>query len=94
MTIRQPSLHRWILSALAAVVFVLVAFAAEDKADLAMANKIRFEGLKHSQVAKLVAYLSDVIGPRPTGSPEIDRANNWAAAKMKEWGMTNVALEP
>ena len=94
MTTRQPSSRRWILPALAAVVFVLVAFAAEDKADLDMANKIRFEGLKHSQAAKLAAYLSDVIGPRPTGSPEIDRANKWAAVKMKEWGMTNVALEP
>jgi len=94
MITRQPSSRRWILAALAAVVFVLGTFAAEDKADLDMANKIRFEGLKHSQVAKLAAYLSDVIGPRPTGSPEIDRANKWAAAKMKEWSMTNVALEP
>ena len=80
--------------AAAFAVFALGLFAAQDKPDLDTVNKIRFEGLKHSQVGKLAAYLSDVIGPRPTGSPEIDRANKWAAAKMKEWGLSNVALEP
>jgi len=82
------------LPIIAVLALVLIGSAATDKADLDMVNKIRFEGLKHSQVAKLTAYLSDVIGPRPTGSPEIDRANRWAAAKMKEFGLTNVALEP
>jgi len=75
-------------------VLTLAAQAPADRADLDMVNRIRFEGLEHSQVAKLAAFLSDVIGPRPTGSPELDRANRWAAAKMKEWGMANVELEP
>jgi hypothetical protein len=73
---------------------VLLAVAAQDKADLNMVNRIRYEGFKHSQVMKLAGYLSDVIGPRPTGSPEIDRANHWAAAKLKEWGLLNINLEP
>ncbi len=76
------------------IAFAAALFAAQDQPDLDMMNRIRFEGLQHSQVGRLVAYLSDVIGPRPTGSPEIDRANKWAAARMKEWGMTNVMLEP
>lgn len=66
----------------------------QEKVDLDIMNRIRYEGLQHSQVRRLAAYLSDVIGPRPAGSPEIDRANRWAAAKMKEWGMKNVELEP
>ena len=82
------------LAAAAAVLLALNLSAADDRPDLGVMNRIRFEGLKHSQVGKTVAYLSDVIGPRPTGSPEIDRANKWAAAKMKEWGLENVALEP
>ncbi len=65
-----------------------------EPVNLDMVDRIRFEGLHHSQVGKLAAYLSDVIGPRPTGSPEIDRANRWAAEKMKDWGLANVALEP
>ena len=82
------------LAAAAAVLLALNLFAADDRPDLGVMNRVRFEGLEHSQVGKTVAYLSDVIGPRPTGSPEIDRANRWAAAKMKEWGLENVALEP
>jgi len=74
--------------------FAAAAEQAVEKVDLGVVNKIRFEGLQHSQVSQLAAYLSDVIGPRPTGSPEIDRANRWAAEKMKGWGLTNVALEP
>jgi hypothetical protein len=70
------------------------ALSFEDKADLMMVARIRNEGFKHSQVMKLVGYLSDVIGPRQTGSPEIDRANKWAAARMKEWGLENINLEP
>jgi carboxypeptidase Q len=94
---RRTSMKPLILlpAALAAIaVIALGLLAAQDKPDLNVMNKIRFEGLQHSQVGKLAAYLSDVIGPRPTGSPEIDRANKWAVAKMKDWGLTNVALEP
>ncbi len=72
----------------------VVLLAVEEAVDLAMVARIRNEGIKHSQVMSLAGYLSDVIGPRPTGSPAIDRANHWAAAKLKEWGLENVALEP
>ena len=68
--------------------------AADDRPDLAMVAKIRDEGIKRSHVMRFAGYLSDVIGPRPTGSPALDRANRWAAETMKGWGMENVALEP
>ena len=38
-------------------------------------------------------YLSDVIGPRLTGSKNLDRASKWTAEKMKEDGLENVHLE-
>src|SRR5262245_53768492 len=47
-----------------------------------------------SQVMKNLTYLSDVIGPRLTGSDNLRRANEWAAAVMKDYGLTNVRLEP
>ena len=72
----------------------LVLTFAQDKPDLVTVAKIRNEGFKHSQVMKIAGYLSDVIGPRPTGSPEVTRANNWTAEKLKGWGLENVALEP
>jgi hypothetical protein len=55
-----------LLPAAAVAVFTLCLFAAQEKPDLDMMNRIRYEGLQHSQVGKLAAYLSDVIGPRPT----------------------------
>ena len=96
MKTRASAITAFVLLGLAALTAALTpaAQAPGDRPDLDIVNKIRFEGLEHSQVAKLAAFLSDVIGPRPTGSPELDRANRWAASKMKEWGMANVELEP
>ncbi len=91
---KAPLLTAAALAILALTLGLAAGQRGPDAPDLDMMNKIRFEGLQHSRVAKLAAYLSDVIGPRPTGSPEIARANAWAADRMKEWGLANVALEP
>lgn len=56
-------------------------------------DKIKEEGLKHSQAAKTLSYLTDVIGPRLTGSPNLKRANEWTRDTMKEWGLQNAHLE-
>src|SRR5467141_296055 len=63
------------------------AFAAEDAQIL---SEIR----DHSQVMENLEYLSDEIGPRLTGSPQLKQANDWTAAKFREYGLTNVHLEP
>jgi hypothetical protein len=62
--------------------------------NLADINKIKAEGMQHSQVMELNSWLSDVYGPRLTGSPGVEQAANWAMSKMKEWGLTNVKMEP
>jgi hypothetical protein len=54
---------------------------------------IREEGLNHSQVMQTLSYLSDVIGPRLTGSPNLKRANEWTRDTMTSWGLTNAHLE-
>src|SRR5262249_17756192 len=46
------------------------------------------------EVMKNLPPLSDVIGPRLTGSKNLERANNWTAEKMKSYGLENVRLEP
>src|SRR5437016_2489032 len=63
------------------------AFAA---ADAAILREIR----EHSQAMENLEYLSDEIGPRLTGSPQLKQANDWTAAKFREYGLTNVKLEP
>jgi hypothetical protein len=56
-------------------------------------DRIKEEGLKHSQVMDTLSYLSDVIGPRLTGSPNLKRANEWTRDKLAAWGLTNAHLE-
>jgi carboxypeptidase Q len=52
------------------------------------------EGTQRSRVAGDLAYLTDIIGPRLTGSAAMRRANEWVAAKLREYGADSVALEP
>ena len=60
----------------------------------AVIDKIRDEGLKHSQVMQTLSYLTDVIGGRLTNSPNMKRANEWTRDTMMKWGMQNAKLEP
>jgi carboxypeptidase Q len=55
--------------------------------------RIREEGLNHSQVMETLSFLTDVIGPRLTGSPGMKHANEWTRAKLESWGMENAHLE-
>jgi len=59
-------------------------------ADTRLLSEIR----EHSEVMQNLEYLSDNIGARLTGSPLTKQANDWTAAKMKEYGLVNVHLEP
>lgn len=66
---------------------------AQETVDQAAVQKIREEGLNHSQVMKTAFYLTDVSGPRLSGSPELRRAQEWAMGQLKTWGLSNVNLE-
>ncbi len=57
-------------------------------------DKIKTEGLQHSQVMELNSYLSDVYAPRLTGSPMAMKAAEWVVSTLKGWGLANVAIEP
>lgn len=52
------------------------------------------EGTRRSRVSTDLQYLTDVIGPRLTGSLAMRRANDWTAAKLREYGVDTVSLEP
>lgn len=57
-------------------------------------DRIRDEGMNHSQVMQTLSYLTDVIGGRLTNSPNMKRANEWTRDTMAKWGMQNAKLEP
>jgi hypothetical protein len=56
-------------------------------------DKIKAEGRDRSEVMKTLSYLSDVIGPRLTGSPGLKRANEWTRDTLTKWGLENARLE-
>ncbi len=56
-------------------------------------ERIKDEGMNRSQVMQTLSYLTDVIGPRLTGSTNLKRANEWTRDKMTEWGLQNAHLE-
>jgi len=55
--------------------------------------RIKEEGEKRSQVMATLGTLTDVIGPRLSGSPALKRANEWTRDRMAEWGLENAHLE-
>lgn len=57
-------------------------------------ERIKDEGMgKNSQVMQTLSYLTDVIGPRLTGSPQMKRSNEWTREQMTKWGLQNAHLE-
>ena len=80
---------------LAGVLATLPLGAAGEKIDYEAINKIKEQGLQpqNSKVMEISSWLTDVYGPRLTGSPNTQKAGEWAVSKMKEWGLQNAALE-
>ncbi len=56
--------------------------------------KIRREAVDRSQIMSTLHVLTDVYGPRLTGSPNLKQAADWAAQQMTSWGLVNARLEP
>ncbi|MFC1554605.1 M20/M25/M40 family metallo-hydrolase [candidate division KSB1 bacterium] len=67
---------------------------AQEMVDWEIASKIRDEGLNRSKVMDYVGYMTDVIGPRLTGSPNMKSGQQWAKQIMEEIGLVNVVIEP
>ncbi len=87
-------MRRILFTAAAALLAPVCLFAQDEPVDQAMMQKIRTEGMEHSQVAVIAHYLTDVNGPRLTNSPGYKTAAKWAAQTMQQWGLQNAALEP
>jgi carboxypeptidase Q len=79
-------------AALAAL--LLGAASAAAQVDAAVNQRIRAEGFERSSVPELARHLTDVIGPRLTGSTGMRRAHEWTAEVLRGWGLANVAIQP
>lgn len=65
---------------------------SQDAADINA--KIRKEEADNSQIMRTMHFLTDVYGPRLTGSPNLKGAGEWAIKQMTAWGFENGHLEP
>jgi hypothetical protein len=81
-----------VLAALA-VLPLAAQFPHSEQLDFDAIYRIKDEGLQRSKVMEIESYLTDVYGPRLTGSPEIKEAADWAQQQMREWGLANVHVE-
>src|ERR1051326_1451621 len=59
-----------------------------------MNARLRVEETNNSKIMWILHEITDVHGPRLTGSPGLRDAQDWAVATMKSWGLVNVKLEP
>ena len=69
--------------------------AFNEPIDYDAINKIKTQGLveANSKVMETMSYLTDVSGPRLTGSPNIEKAGQWAVKQMTDWGLTGATME-
>jgi Zn-dependent M28 family amino/carboxypeptidase len=67
----------------------------DDATGMAAADdQILSEIRDHSEAMQNLEYLSDEIGARLTGSPQLKQANDWTADMFRRYGLMNVHLEP
>jgi carboxypeptidase Q len=78
---------------LLALVLMAVICSAQEKIDLEMIGRIRYEGFRNSKVMDLASGLMDGIGPRLTGSPNAKKANEWTRDQLTSFGLANAHLE-
>ncbi|NUQ80112.1 MAG: M20/M25/M40 family metallo-hydrolase [Bacteroidetes bacterium] len=82
-----------ILTFIPVLLFTFPLLAQNTGADTAVISRIIREGTDRSGVMQTASYLTDVYGPRLTGSPDYDRAAEWTLNELKRYGLENVKKE-
>jgi carboxypeptidase Q len=77
-----------------ALVAAVMAVGAEERINQDVYWKIRQEATSNSHVLRTMHMLTDVYGPRLTGSPNLKAAGDWAVKQMEMWGLKNGRMEP
>jgi carboxypeptidase Q len=81
------------IAALMAVAGLLHAGAAQEPINQTTITAIKTEGLRSSEAPVLFHTLTDVLGPRLTGSPAHVEAARWAVERFRHWGLADPRLE-
>ncbi|MEZ5286521.1 MAG: M20/M25/M40 family metallo-hydrolase [Vicinamibacterales bacterium] len=67
---------------------------AQERVDADVYWKIRREATDHSHIMQTLQVLTDLYGPRLTGSPNAKGAADWVVTETTAWGLKNAHLEP
>jgi len=93
MTSLRPLLPFLLLPCFATAQETVVAEAAADPIPAELAERIRAEGIEHSQVMRILQDLTGKVGHRLTGSDNFTKACAWAEAEFRSFGLDNAHLE-
>jgi carboxypeptidase Q len=75
-------------------VLLTTSLHAADNPDLQVVSRIRQEGFRNSKVMEYAQALTDTIGGRLTGSPNMKKANEWTRDTLAGMGLANARMEP
>lgn len=88
---KEPNLKSYWIS----FFFLLLTTIAipSNEVDLTAVHRIKQEAFQNGKVMDHLFYLTDVNGPRLTGSPGFQSAANWIVKEIQSWGISNAGLE-
>jgi carboxypeptidase Q len=91
---RQNPIATLLITALLVQPGAMSAQIAQEAVDLEVVQQIREEGPERSEIEALARHLTEVIGPRLTGSPGMMKANEWTVQMFEQFGLENAVVEP
>lgn len=65
----------------------------QEPVNMHLIQLLKNEEFGNSKAMQLLFELTDVNGPRVTGSTGMRNAEAWAAQTLKDWGLSNVSIE-
>jgi len=66
---------------------------SQERVDLGLVDRVKTEAFENSKVMETLRNLTDVHGPRLTGSPGFEDAAKWAMGELNRYGLDKVHLE-
>jgi carboxypeptidase Q len=77
----------------ASVICSTTVLNSQEAVDLGVIDRIKNEAFTRSEVMDHLRNLTDVHGPRLTGSPKFEEAAKWATERLTAFGLSNVQVE-
>jgi len=84
---------RHALPVLALLTLAPLSLRAQERVDAAAVQRIREEAFNRSQVMHIASMLTDMYGPRLTGSPTMKAGGEWVIGALRGWGIPTGRLE-